>query len=107
MNCPERSPSCPAPRAILDKELYVSALLLWVFLSVPLDAEESHSRDGGRGREMGNTTALAQISDLMLALLADLAAKAEERQIRGTEASWLLATDGLLELTVWPADRHK
>lgn len=34
---------------------------------------------------MGNTAALAQISDLMLAFLADLVAEAQERQITARE----------------------
>lgn len=55
-------------------------------------------------REMGNITALAQISDLMLGVLAELVAEIQEME---TEASWLLAIDCILELTAWPADRHK
>lgn len=54
--------------------------------------------------EMGNITALAQISDLMLGALAELVAEAQEME---KEASWLLAIDCILELTAWPADRHK
>lgn len=84
LNCPERPPFLPSSKGCLDKQLHRSALLPWVFPSVPLDPGESYSRDGGE-REVGITTALAQISGLMLAFLAHLVAEAQERKITARE----------------------